>query len=91
MAETTDFFEEITVRIRPAKMQDFNNSENPSGLSSGMRFYLKQPEGGFKAYRVNENTVRHKLQTHIERGLIWVPCTGFNSGVRLAASHKKAG
>lgn len=73
----------ISVKIRPAKMQDFNNHENPSGISTGSRFYLKQEDGRFKAYRINESTRKEKLQAHIDRELVWVPYTGFESEVEI--------
>jgi hypothetical protein len=71
----------VRVNIRPAKMQDFNNSENPSGISTGMKILLKNPEGEFKTYRLNEASNKERLAEYISRDLIWVPCSGFESEV----------
>lgn len=83
MAENEKKIIAVRVKIRPAKWQDFENAENPSGVSSGMRFLLGTPESGFKTYRVSESTRRERLVDHIERGLVWVPCSGFESEVKL--------
>jgi hypothetical protein len=83
MADKENFFAIVRVKIRRATMQDFNNDENPSGISTGMRFYLGNPSDGWRAYRINESTKKHKLQGHIDRGLVWVPCGGFESQIQL--------
>jgi len=78
----------VRVRIRPAKLQDFKNSENPSGLSSGMRFLLGTEADGWKTYRINEASSVSGLQDVIDKGRAWVPCSGFESEVNLIKTQK---
>jgi len=73
----------VEVKIRPAKWQDFKNASNPCGVNVGMTIFLGTPEDGLKAYRLSEVKNAIELQKQIKRGLLWVPCTGFDSHVRI--------
>jgi hypothetical protein len=71
----------VQVKIRPAEWQDFNNAMQPNALNKGMHIFLESRQG-MKAYRLSDSSDPIKLQQEINRGVLWVACTGFDSDVQ---------